>query len=399
MKKLLPLYLVIFIAFLGISMSILIFTVMTLNLDLSPLPKSTPFWMRNLLFGVLTAAYPLGQFLGSPILGALSDRYGRRPILLWTLLLTTIGYIFVSLSLQTVAIAAICITLFIVGLFEANVVIAQGAIADVSDQTNRAARFGYISVVASTAYIIGPIFGGDLSNPKFVSWFSYATPYWALTLLFVPLLTWIYFAFKETHPENKRIAIKWAAAITNMKDLFCDKEVRKLYLVNFLAYNAMYGFFRLYPLYVTSKYQPTLSLISYIIAYVAIPIIIVNAFLIKPLTKKFKEHSLYLFSLWAVAITNVLIVLFGPFEWIWLTTFLTGLAVSIGMTLSISVISHKVNGQKQGRVLGNNTSLMVIPQVTMGLIGGALSVAWLKLPLIFCGLCAALAALILRSEK
>ncbi|MDN3504307.1 MAG: MFS transporter [Rhabdochlamydiaceae bacterium] len=392
MRKLLPLYVVIFIAFLGISMSILIFTEFTMNLKTSSLPKSYTFAQRSLLFGILTSVYPLGQFLGSPVLGALSDRYGRRPILIWTLLFTIVAYVFVSLSLHSVAVIWICITLFLAGIGEANMVIAQGAIADTSEKRKRAHLFGYITVVASSAYIVGPIFGGQLSNPTIVKWFNYSTPYWIVTGLLVLIFLWIFFGFKETHKKENRKHIKWVSALTNLTTIFTDKAVRKFYMVNFLAYIAIFGYFRLFPLYVADQYDTTQSLLSYVIAWVSVPLIIVNSFFIKPLLKHFRHKYLFEFSLWMIGIGSIFTIFFQPFGFIWISTCFTTIFIAIALTVSITVISNKVSHAKQGRVLGNNLSLQVIPQIVIGIIGGSLAIASIKLPLLMCSAFAIAAA-------
>lgn len=75
--RLLPVYLVVFVGFLGYSLMIAVFTPMLLRNDNGMLPASSSTAQRSVVLGVLLALYPLGQFIGSPILGALSDRYGR----------------------------------------------------------------------------------------------------------------------------------------------------------------------------------------------------------------------------------------------------------------------------------------------------------------------------------
>lgn len=84
-RGLLPLYTVVFVGFLGYSLMIAAFTPMILRNDNEMLPAGSSLSLRSLVLGALLALYPLGQFLGSPVLGALSDRYGRRPILIASL--------------------------------------------------------------------------------------------------------------------------------------------------------------------------------------------------------------------------------------------------------------------------------------------------------------------------
>src|SRR3712207_5300992 len=91
-RKLLPLYVVVFVGFLGYSLLIAVFTPMILRNDNGMLAASSSTAQRSVVLGVLLALYPLGQFLGSPVMGSLSDRFGRRPVLVASLTATTVLY-------------------------------------------------------------------------------------------------------------------------------------------------------------------------------------------------------------------------------------------------------------------------------------------------------------------
>jgi MFS family permease len=90
MWSLAPLYIVVFVGFLGYSLMITVFTPMILLNDNGMLPASSSAATRNIVLGLLLCLYPLGQFLGAPVLGALSDRMGRRPVLLGSLAVSTV---------------------------------------------------------------------------------------------------------------------------------------------------------------------------------------------------------------------------------------------------------------------------------------------------------------------
>ncbi len=90
--SLLPLYVVIFFGFVGYSLMITIFTPMFLKPDSAMLSPDATTSYRTIVLGIILGLYPAGQFIGSPVLGALSDRYGRRPVLLISLAVTTACY-------------------------------------------------------------------------------------------------------------------------------------------------------------------------------------------------------------------------------------------------------------------------------------------------------------------
>ena len=179
LKRLLPLYAVVFAGFVGYSLMITVFTPMIMSNHDLLLRADEPMSRRVILLGILLCLYPLGQFAGSPVLGALSDRFGRKPVLMISLCITTGCYALIAIALSLRSVALLALASLLAGLAEANVVAAQSAIADVITPEERSRFFGYIYLSASSAYIVGPLVGGKLADPDLVSWFSNATPFWA----------------------------------------------------------------------------------------------------------------------------------------------------------------------------------------------------------------------------
>jgi DHA1 family tetracycline resistance protein-like MFS transporter len=178
--RLLPLYVVVFMGFVGYSLMITVFTPMLLRGDRAMLPPGSSTSLRTIMLDVLLCLYPLGQLIGSPILGSLSDRFGRRPILLVSLTVTTACYVLISLAITTNNLALLGVASLAAGFAEANIVTAQSAIADLVAPAPRNRYFGYIYMALSLAYIAGPLGRGKLTDPHLVAWFSDATPFWAV---------------------------------------------------------------------------------------------------------------------------------------------------------------------------------------------------------------------------
>ena len=136
-RSLLPLYIVVFVGFLGYSLMIATFTPMILRNEDGMLSAGSSLTQRSLVLGLLLALYPLGQFLGSPVLGALSDRHGRRPVLIASLVATTFLYAGIATALAIQSLPLLMLACFLAGLSEANIVIAQGSITDTASRADR----------------------------------------------------------------------------------------------------------------------------------------------------------------------------------------------------------------------------------------------------------------------
>ena len=225
-KALLPLYTVIFIGFVGYSLMITVFTPLILYGHMGIIPSEMPPSHRPILLGVLVSLYPLGQFFGSPVAGALSDRFGRKPTLLVSLIITTACYALLAIALANGRLALLMAASLLAGLAEANIVIAQSAIADVATDQARNRLFGYIYLSVSLAYIAGPLIGGKLADPSLVPWFTYATPFWAVFGLLLVTFLWTALLFRETRAAPVGEPIRYAAAFTNLLNVFTDRRLQ-----------------------------------------------------------------------------------------------------------------------------------------------------------------------------
>ncbi len=166
-RQLLPYAIVILLAYIGFSIALPIFPAMFLDPELSILPQSFSMHKKILVLGVIMTAYPLGQLIGSPLLGRLSDHFGRKKIILYSLAGSILGYIITALSTTYFFIAGIFSGLLICGFFEGNIAIAQAVIADITqdDQPHdKIFHFGWINLFICLGFVIGPFLGGILSR-------------------------------------------------------------------------------------------------------------------------------------------------------------------------------------------------------------------------------------------
>jgi DHA1 family tetracycline resistance protein-like MFS transporter len=141
------------------------------------LPPSASLTLGYILLGFLIATYPMIQFFSAPVLGQLSDRHGRRPILTVALIGTAVGFLILAIGIVTHNIFLLFFSRVVDGIAGGSISVAQAAIADLTRPKDRAKHFGLIGAAYGTGFIIGPVLGGLLSDPTLISWFSITTPF------------------------------------------------------------------------------------------------------------------------------------------------------------------------------------------------------------------------------
>lgn len=398
-KKLLPVYLIVFFGYIGYSLIITIFTPMFLQNKGGLLPTDLPDNVRFMALGVIIFLYPFGQFLSAPVLGALSDRWGRRPVFVYSLIISSLVYALIGLAIWMSSLWIVIASLLILGLSEGNVAIAQSAVADISTKKERNRLFGYVTVSASASYVVGPLLGGWLADLPINSTLSFATPFFVVAVLFMVTLSWIYFGFKESLSERKREHLPYIEAFTNLKNLFLMRRVRYIFLVNFFLYLAMYGYFQSFPIYIVYRFHINVGLLSLFIAWSSIPFMIVNLGLTSYLAKKFKTVDMILVSGFCIGLFLMILLIPANLHALWITLFLVGAAAAVCLPITSALLSSLAEAREQGRVLGINQSLQMFAEAFSGLAAGFLAAIFIKLALIIFGVLSFVGAFLLLAKR
>ncbi|NNJ69275.1 MAG: TCR/Tet family MFS transporter [Boseongicola sp.] len=192
--------------------------------------------------GVLVTAFALMQFIFGPIIGSLSDRYGRRPVMLISLLVMALDYIVMALA---GAFWVLLVGRMVGGIAAATQSTAAAFMADISKPEEKAARFGMIGAAFGMGFVFGPLLGGLLAE------FGTRAPFYAAAALAATNLVFGYFVMPETlKPENRRpLTLARANPLGAFKNVSATPQLRRLlwlfflYQVAFMVYPAIWAFF------------------------------------------------------------------------------------------------------------------------------------------------------------
>jgi MFS transporter, DHA1 family, tetracycline resistance protein len=317
------------------------------------------FW-----FGAVMFAFGIANFFGSPILGALSDRYGRRPILL-------LGFTGLALSFFVTALATTLAVLIVVRLFSgavmANAAVANAYVADITVPADRARRFGLLGAMFGLGFILGPVLGGLLGN------IDLHLPFFVAGGLALLNLAYGFFVLPESLPKDRRTAFEWRKAnpVAALKGLAELKGIGSLVVVLALSGLAQFVLHSTWVLYTGFKFGWGPLANGWSLFAVGVMSALVQGFLLKHLLRRFSPPRLVVMGLvssslcylaWGLAHEGWMMFVIIGFN-------LLGFAVTAAMQ---SIVSNAADESTQGRTMGAVSSLNSLMAVIAPVIGAAM---------------------------
>jgi MFS family permease len=391
LEPLMPLYLVIFIGFIGYSMMVTLFVQLLMGPRTGLLPASATEADRTQVLGLLLALYPLGQFFGTPVLSSLSDRFGRKPVLIHSLSVTTLCYVLVATALQIKSLALLAASLVVCGLAEANVAIAQSAIADVSTPSERGRLFGYATVAVRLGYVAGPLAGGLI-----VAWTHHpAMPFWFVVVLLAAALVWTQARFAETHPPEPGRGIRTRDAFTSLLTVFTERRIRVLYLINFLLFVAIFGYSRAILMYLVNEWHFHDRKITLFYAYFAAAVLVANLWIMPLLSSRLSLKKLAVTTAALGGLSTIAIAIPRSEIWVWLLIGPSSCLLSLCLSACAALLSNSVGPDEQGRVMGNAQALEDAGEAAGAAGAGLLASLFIPLPMLVYGALVIVGALLL----
>ncbi len=394
--SLFPVLLTYFLDNFGLAIIYPIFTPIIL-LNSNPLiDTSATFLQRTVMLGVLIGAFPFAQFIGSPLLGQFSDRYGRKKGFFITILGTAIGYSFTAFSIMIHSVSLLFISRVLTGLFASNLTLCLAAIVDMSpDEHSRTKNFGHIAAIGGLSFILAIALGGFLSDRTFSQYFNPSIPFWITALMAFLNFYCMIKLFHETHPSKNNLTVHPFKGFHNIKLALVNNELKLLYIGNFFFMLSWVASMQFLPTFLIKNFSFSTANITGAFILVGVLWSLTNFFVNRQLVKFFHPSSTLNACLLLLGLL-LLGLIFAQHTLGFLLLFYPAVSLaSLCWTNSLANISLKASNQIQGSILGINQSMNSLASMLAPPIGGLIAGTTQHGMYIFTGLSSLIACYIL----
>lgn len=315
--------------------------------------------------GILIGSYAAAQFAGSPVWGRLSDRFGRRSVLLITTAIASIGYILFGLANSLLL---LFISRILTGFMNGNISVAQALVSDITEKEERVKGYGLLGAAFGLGLVTGPALGGFLSN-----WSFAAAAYGAAVLNLLSMFA-IYRYLPETRPESTKATLSENTfyslpalrAVLKRPDVGAILQTRFVFSISFSTFATVFAIYAEYGLKLSA--QTT----AWMLTYVGLLMVLVQGLLITKLTRYLSESRLIYYS--------IILMGFSLIGWAFvrdiplLLIMLIPLAIAGGIfnTVINSSLSKIVVESEVGGILGISASIESFTRILAPSVGGYL---------------------------
>lgn len=312
--------------------------------------------------GVFVAIWALMQFVASPVIGSLSDRYGRRPVLLLSTAGLAIDWVLMAVApnLWWLAVGRI-----LGGLTSSSFTVVYAYMADITPPERRARGYGLIGAAFSGGFVLGPAIGGLVGSidPR--------APFWAAAAMSGIAFLYGWLILPESLAPENRMAFSWRRAnpFGAMALLRRHRELTGLAAVNFLLHFAHHVFSAVFVLYAGYRFGWGPSQVGILLALVGALDMIVQGAVVGPAAKRFGDRAVMVFGLFAGAL-GIALMGAAADELLFTLAMFPNALWGLAMPTLQSLMTRRVSASQQGQLQGANMSLASVAGVASPLFFG-----------------------------
>lgn len=343
---------------------------------------------RHLMYGLVLAVYPLSYIVGAPLLGSSSDRWGRKPLLVFCLLGSLLGFIGYALSLNLHSLSLLIAGRVLTGVTAGSQGIAQAAMADISDNSrDKAINIGLIAIAMTLGLVLGPLLGGVLADNDLVAWFHLATPFYCVIVLCLINLVLLLWGVSDTaSSRNTSHQTEPTNIKQGLKLIIKTPFVMSLLGVFFLFEIGWSLYYQNLPIVLVNQFHASQLQIGLFLAYVGLMLCVGLFGLVRLLTRRWTIVDCVQLGLIAggVALITLQLIATGWAQFIMAIpiTF----AVALNYTGIVTLISNRLPDNRQGLLMGLTDALLALAFTITIMLASWISVYALYAPFVIAAL-------------
>lgn len=373
--------LVVFVDYLGLAIIYPVFAALIFDPSYALLPEGSSAIFSGAILGILIGLTPLTQFFSAPILGLLSDYYGRRRLILYGMIVGCVGYALAIVGVWCHSLYLLLIYRVCVGISEGTIGVAQAMIGDISTEEIKARRFALSSAAAGIGFMIGPFLGGILADPSIASWTGYEAPFAAALMMCFVNVILAAFGFSETFQPSQKKEFKLFEGIDNLCKVFFWPKLYWLFLATF-AFSFGWSFFNEFiPILLRSNFSFSTSEVGNYYAYGGVWYALSAGLAISALMNYFSPEKMIVKASIGCGLCMLIFIFIPESYYIWwiLPPFMLMLALTFPTTAAL--VSNYASKSNQGEVFGVYQSVMAAAMsLSPLLLGGVVGAypAWIS---------------------
>ncbi|AMQ41708.1 MFS transporter [Aeromonas veronii] len=335
-------------------------------------------WSRKVWLGVIMGLYPLFQLVGSPWLGRLSDRYGRKPLLLLSLAGVLAGYALMALGIAWRSLPLLLLSRIVEGLCNGNIAIVQAMAADLAGKEHKARSFAWINIGMNLGWVVGPMIGGYAAvisgDYSLAAWLAVG-----MTLLNLLLVLWLI-------PYRPPVAATLQAATLSSRQLLLQPALLPYFALTLISYGAVQLYFTYFNIWLVERLSWDPAQLAQAAVLVSLPMM-AGSWLGSRIARHWRGSSLGIVGHLVMASGMLLFIL--PVHW-WglaLTFVPAGIGMSLGELATSVAISNRSHPEQQGQAMGLYRALAVGSEILAVLLGSLVLLAGTEWPFYLATLC------------
>ncbi len=364
------------------------------------LPSDTSETIRGLWLGILLSSAPIVQMLISPFAGNLSDRIGRRPVIVACLLCGVLASLGAIVGIELRSLYLLTCSRIVMGISIASFAVANAAIADISTHEDKGQNYAWMSMAFGLGFAIGPVIGGIFSGETFLWGESLTRPFYVGSFCIIINASMIFFWLPETCTKDRRSDENIDSFFTFFKQLTRDNKFLLFLLGATFLYCFGWSFYiDFIPVWWVRKFEMTTSRIGWYFTYGALWYVVLCGFVVGPVMRRCSAVRVleasafsYVIFVWALFFINT------P-ETFWVLIPLQNGAAAFFFPVAATAISEMASKDHQGRVMGLYGSVESLGTGIAPVVAGPFLGIHLLSPVAIGGFAVLMAALLIRKVR